>query len=140
MLILEVLQGVAAGQAFEIGADTCTIGRAPSNDVVLADMHVSGEHARIVVGPERTALQDMRSTNGTFLVRGGQRHALTGEASSMDLAASDIVELGSGEAVTQLRVSLTDEADGSLFVSMKRLDEVEPAAAKIEKDPGRLPA
>jgi transcriptional regulator with GAF, ATPase, and Fis domain len=140
MLILEVLQGAAAGQAFEISSDSATIGRSPSSDVVLADMHVSGEHARIVVGPERTALHDMRSTNGTFVVRAGQRHTLSGEASSMELAAGDIVELGSGEAVTQLRVSLTDESEGSMFVSMKRLDEVEPAAAKIEQDPGRLSA
>src|SRR3954464_13793169 len=112
MLILEVLQGGAAGQAFEIGSDSCTIGRAPANDVVLEDIHVSGEHARIVVGPEHTALHDLRSTNGTFVVRGGQRHALGGEAASMDLAAGDIVELGSGDAVTQLRVSLTDEGEG----------------------------
>jgi Nif-specific regulatory protein len=140
MLNLEVLQGLAAGQSFEISSDSCTIGRAPSNDVVLEDMHVSGEHARIVVGPERTVLSDLRSTNGTFVVRNGDRTQLTGEASSMDLCSGDIVELGSGDAVTQLKVAIADEADGSLFVSMKRLDEVEPAAAKIEQDPGRLSA
>ncbi len=140
MLVLEVLQGVATGQSFEISSDSCTLGRSPSSDVVLEDMHVSGEHARIVVGPERTVLSDLRSTNGTFVVRSGERTALGSEAPSMDLATGDIVELGSGEAVTQLRVSLSEEGEGSLFVSLKRLDEVEPAAAKIEQDPGRLSA
>jgi transcriptional regulator with GAF, ATPase, and Fis domain len=140
MLILEVLQGAAERRSFEIGSDSCTIGRAPSNDVVIEDMHVSGEHARVVVGSERTVLHDLRSTNGTFVVRGGARTALTAESPSMDLTSGDVVELGSGDAVTQLRVALADEADASLFVSMKRLDEVEPAAAKIEQDPGRLSA
>jgi transcriptional regulator with GAF, ATPase, and Fis domain len=140
MLILEVLQGAAERRTFEVTSDTCTIGRAPSNDVVLEDIHVSGEHARIVVGHEQAVLSDLRSTNGTSVVRGGERRVLTAEAPSVDLANGDVVELGSGDAVTQLRVSLSDEVDASLFVSMKRLDEVEPAAAKIEQDPGRLEA
>ncbi|MBK8251348.1 MAG: sigma 54-interacting transcriptional regulator [Polyangiaceae bacterium] len=140
MLILEVLQGSADRRAFEITTDTCTLGRAASNDVVLPDMHVSGEHARIAVGSERTVLHDLRSTNGTFVVRDGVRSALSAESPTMDLANGDIVEFGSGEAITQLRVSLSEEADSSMFVSMRRLDEVEPAAAKIEQDPGRLSA
>src|SRR5262245_35256404 len=106
MLILEVLQGSAERQTFEISTDSCTLGRAPSNDVVLDDMHVSGEHARIVVGPERTVLHDLRSTNGTFVVRAGERRALTAEAPSADIASGDVVELGSGDAITQLRVTL----------------------------------
>jgi len=140
MLILEVLQGLAEGQSFEIGSDSCTIGRSPSNDVALEDIHVSGEHARIVVGPERTLLHDLRSTNGTSVVRAGQRLPLEGEPGTLELANGDVIELGSGDAVTQLRVSLHEERDGSLVVSMKRLDEVEPAAAKIEQDPGQLSA
>jgi hypothetical protein len=140
MLILEVLQGQPAGRVFEIGSDACTIGRAPSNDVVIEDMHVSGEHARIVVGPEKTTIVDLRSTNGTAVVRGGERLSLGAETPSAELASGDVVELGSGESITQLRVTLGEEGDGSLFVSVKRLDEVEPAAAKIEQDPGRLSA
>ena len=108
--------------------------------MVLEDIHVSGEHARIVVGHERTILHDLRSTNGTSVLRAGQRHPLEGEPGTIELASGDVVELGSGDAVTQLRVSLHEEGDGSLVVSMKRLDEVEPAAAKIEQDPGQLSA
>ena len=50
MLVLEVTQGIATGRTFELGDEIIRIGRAPSNDVVLEDQHVSGEHARIVVG------------------------------------------------------------------------------------------
>src|SRR4051812_11694235 len=106
MLILEVLQGLAEGETFEISSDTCAIGRSPSNDVVLEDMHVSGEHACIVVGPEKTVLHDLRSTNGTFVVRAGERTTLAGETPAMELASGDVVELGSGDSVTQLRVAL----------------------------------
>jgi transcriptional regulator with GAF, ATPase, and Fis domain len=140
MLILEVLQGLAEGQTFEISGDSCAIGRSPSNDVVLEDMHVSGEHARIVVGSERTVLHDLRSTNGTFVVRSGERQQVSGDVSTLDLANGDLVELGSGEAITQIRVVLADEHDSSLVVALKGLDEVEPATAKIEQDPERFSA
>ena len=70
------------------------IGRAPSNDVVLEDMHVSGEHARIVAEAGRVVLTDLRSTNGTTLVRRGERLRLAGEHSAHDLETGDVIELG----------------------------------------------
>jgi transcriptional regulator with GAF, ATPase, and Fis domain len=138
MLLLEVTQGFSAGTTFELPGELVTIGRAPHNDVVLHDMHVSAEHARVVVDGARVTLHDLRSTNGTTLVRGGERRRLTVEASTADLETGDVVELGSGDGVTSLRVTLTDETDTARIVSMRRLDEVEPAAAKIERDPGAL--
>ncbi len=138
MLLLAVTQGLAAGTTFELPGELITLGRAPSNEVVLDDMHVSGEHARIVVAGGRVILYDLRSTNGTTLVRGGERRRLVGEQSSTDLETGDVIELGSGDGVTSLRVTIADEPFAAHIVSMRRLDEVEPAAAKIERDPGAL--
>jgi transcriptional regulator with GAF, ATPase, and Fis domain len=138
MLFLEVTQGLAAGNTFELPGELVTIGRAPHNDVMLDDMHVSGEHARVIVDGARVVLQDLRSTNGTTLVRRGERRRLAGEASTAELETGDVIELGSGDGVTSLRVTLADDADAARIVSMRRLDEVEPAAAKIERDPGAL--
>jgi len=138
MILLAVMQGLAAGTTFELPGELITIGRAPSNELVLDDMHVSGEHARIVVTGGRVVLYDLRSTNGTTLVRGGERRRLAGEQSSTDLETGDVVELGSGDGVTSLRVTIADEPFAAHIVSMRRLDELEPAAAKIERDPGAL--
>ena len=138
MLLLEVMQGLAAGATFELPGELVGIGRAPSNEVVLDDMHVSGEHARVVVDGSRVILYDLRSTNGTTVVRRGERRRLAGDASASDLETGDVIELGSGDGVTSLRVTIADEPFAAHIVSMRRLDELEPAAAKIERDPGAL--
>ncbi len=138
MLRLEVTQGLAAGVVFEPTGEVVSIGRAPSNDIVLDDMHVSGEHARVVAAGGRVVLHDLRSTNGTTLIRRGERRRLTGGDPTADLESGDIVELGSGDGVTSLQVTIADEHDAAHIVSRRRLDEVEPAAAKIERDPNAL--
>jgi len=140
MLHLEVTQGLAAGHTFDLPGEVVRVGRAPTNDVVLEDLHVSSEHLRIVMQPGRVVLQDLRSTNGTTLVRGGDRRRVAGEQSSMDLETGDVIELGTGDGVTSLRVTLADDADVAHVALVKRLDEVEPAAAKFERDPSALPA
>jgi Nif-specific regulatory protein len=140
LLSLEVTQGSAAGQTFDLPGEIVTIGRSPANHVVLEDTHVSGEHARVVQGEGRVILTDLRSTNGTTLVRGGERLRLTKEQSSIDLETGDVIELGNGDAIAALRVTITEDADKTRVVSMRRLDELEPAAAKIEQDPGALSA
>jgi hypothetical protein len=43
------------------------IGRAPDNDVVLRDARVSRRHARIVADGERYAIEDLGSSNGTYV-------------------------------------------------------------------------
>ena len=138
MLLLDVTQGLSAGRVFELALDVVRIGRAPGNDVVLDDMHVSGEHAVIVIEPGRAVLTDLRSTNGTTLVRGSERRRLVGEESAVDLETGDVIELGSGDGTTSLRVTIADDAEAAHIVSMRRLDEVEPAVEKIERDPDAL--
>ncbi len=44
-----------------------TIGRKPDNDIVIDNPAVSGHHARIVKQGEEYVLEDLNSTNGTFL-------------------------------------------------------------------------
>ncbi len=140
MLLLEVTQGLAAGRTFELTSEVAGIGRAPSNELVLEDMHVSGEHARVTLHEGRVVLTDLRSTNGTTLIRRSERRRLTGEQSSVDLETGDVIELGSGDGVTSMRATITDDTDVARVVSMTRLDEVEPAAAIVERDPGALSA
>ena len=47
--------------------ESITIGRAVENDIVITSKRVSREHARVSRDGLRVMLEDLRSTNGTFL-------------------------------------------------------------------------
>jgi pSer/pThr/pTyr-binding forkhead associated (FHA) protein len=49
----------------ELIADITTIGRAPSNDVVIDNPTVSAQHASLTKSPNGYRLKDLQSTNGT---------------------------------------------------------------------------
>ncbi len=138
MLVLEVTQGLAAGRSFEFADEVVHIGRAPSNDLVLDDTHVSGEHARLVVSADRVVLHDLASTNGTWRTREGARVQVKPDTGPVDVESGDVIEFGSGEGVTMLRITLADEADKSQVVAVRPLEQLAPAAAAIEQDPNRL--
>ena len=44
-----------------------TIGRNPDNDILIDNLAVSDRHARIIRGADGYVLQDLDSTNGTFV-------------------------------------------------------------------------
>jgi Nif-specific regulatory protein len=85
-------------------------------------------------------LTDLRSTNGTSVVRGGERTRLGAESPSFEIATGDLVELGWGDGMAVLRVVIAEDAEEAHVLSMRRLDDVGPAAAKLERDPSILSA
>jgi hypothetical protein len=58
--------GLRAGEWYEIGSGL-TIGRAPTSEVRIDDGYTSARHARIYGRDGIVFLEDMHSTNGTFL-------------------------------------------------------------------------
>lgn len=65
---LRVVNGPAAGRVLTLGMGrTVTIGRAPTNDLELADPAISGEHCRIKPEDGGYVLYDVQSTNGTLV-------------------------------------------------------------------------
>ena len=141
MLRLSVRSGGAAGRVLEVRGDRVRIGRAPSNDLVLPDAHVSAEHARITVGPADSLLEDMRSTNGTVLVRGTARTVVDDECEyRVTLHDGDRIELGTGAETTAIGVEIEDARDDSRVVSVRKIEEVERISAGIEASPRSLSA
>lgn len=55
------------GREHPLTSETTTIGRALENDIVITSKRVSREHARVRREGWRAILEDMGSTNGTFL-------------------------------------------------------------------------
>lgn len=58
---------MASGEFFALRGSVLTIGRAPDNQLVLADSQASVHHARLVVDQAGVAIEDLGSTNGTFV-------------------------------------------------------------------------
>lgn len=67
--VVTVLDGPASGEIFILENDVAYVGRDPSCDLVVGDAGVSTRHFRIArLGP-RCYVEDLRSTNGTFVNR-----------------------------------------------------------------------
>src|SRR5512142_468075 len=64
---LVVIKGAQRGTEFVIAGDVLRIGKAPENDLVLADETVSRVHFEIARDSKGYLVRDMKSTNGTFL-------------------------------------------------------------------------
>ena len=64
-----VTAGPLAGTTLPLGSQPITIGRADSSTLVVADDYVSTNHARLVPRDGAWVLEDLGSTNGTFLDR-----------------------------------------------------------------------
>ena len=83
---LAIVEGREAGREFPV-TGTTVIGRDPGADVVLEDTEVSTKHASFMLSDGGVAVEDLDSTNGTFV--NGRR--VTG---SHQLQTGDRIQLG----------------------------------------------
>ena len=79
------LEGVVIKEV-QLTKDKTTLGRRPYNDVVIDNLAVSGEHAVLQMVGTDTFIEDLNSTNGTYI---------NGKAVKKQLLAhNDTVEIG----------------------------------------------
>ncbi len=70
----------------QLSKDRTTVGRRPYNDVVIDNLAVSGEHAVLQLVGQEVHIEDLNSTNGTYI---------NGKAIKKQLLQNnDIVEIG----------------------------------------------
>ena len=84
-------QGPQPGQTFMLDRDVLTLGRDPSNSIAINEPQVSRQHARITRQGAMMVIEDLGSTNGTYI--NGMR--LTGP-----YALNNGDAIGLGEVVT----------------------------------------
>ena len=96
---LTMTRGPGAGRRFDIGATAVTIGRHPQCDVQVEGTWVSRQHARIAWTGTEYIVEDLGSTNGTFV--NGER-----AGGPRALRSGDLLQLGEQvEFAFQARVS-----------------------------------
>lgn len=81
-----VLEGSKGGKTFPL-ADELLIGRAEKCQIVLSDSYASQMHARIFAKDAEYMVEDLGSTNGTYL----NRHKVTSPTS---LSRGDQIKIG----------------------------------------------
>ncbi len=96
---LEIERGKEKGRRFRISPGAVPVGRKAGNAVTLTgEGHVSSFHAVIYNSPQRMLLQDMQSTNGTYV--NGER------VQEKELSPGDLISFG--EEGPQARVVASD--------------------------------
>jgi ABC-type multidrug transport system ATPase subunit/pSer/pThr/pTyr-binding forkhead associated (FHA) protein len=95
-----------------------TIGREPDNDMVIDASIVSGWHARVVIENGRARIEDLGSSNGTYVNSREYR------IKSAPLAESDVVFLGSYRLAVARILAPRDgqRAAGSFLVTFRGLE------------------
>lgn len=101
---LVVRRGPQPNQAYDLTKDIITVGRDITNDIVINDPEVSRHHMRFTRGGGGFTLEDLGSTNGTFI--NGQR--LTG---AKPLNNGDMIGLGETVTLAYERVAPASAAD-----------------------------
>jgi pSer/pThr/pTyr-binding forkhead associated (FHA) protein len=66
---LVVVEGPLAQTVIPLGTAQVTIGRAPDSTLVIDDDYASSRHARIYAGDDGWVVEDLGSTNGTWIDR-----------------------------------------------------------------------
>jgi hypothetical protein len=114
-------KGPLPGKVYELARAELLLGRDVKNDLVINDAEISRQHLRFTEQATGYQVEDLNSTNGTFI--NGQR--LTG---SVTLKPGDIIGLGD---TVEVEYKAVGEADATMLGSNFSLPELpvnEPVA------------
>jgi pSer/pThr/pTyr-binding forkhead associated (FHA) protein len=107
---------------FQIAKERTTLGRRPYNDIVIDNLAVSGEHAVLTSSGNDVYIEDLNSTNGTYI---------NGKAvKKQPLSNNDTVEIGK----YRIRYLADDVEDYEKTMILR------PGAFGTPKAPGGAPA
>jgi len=121
---------------YELDKEILTIGRKPGNDIHIDNLAVSGTHAKILTILNDSFIEDLSSTNGTF-INGNKitKHALqNGESILIGKHELKYVNAGAegGEGDFEKTMIIRPDAEG--------MPETQEADKDIEKSIGKIAA
>jgi hypothetical protein len=112
----------------QLSKDRTTLGRRPYNDIVIDNLAVSGEHAVLLMNGNEVYLEDLNSTNGTYV---------NGKAVKKQLLQnSDTIEIG------KYKIKYVNEAPGASFekTMIIKPGSIPPVAPGEPRAPAPAPA
>ena len=119
--------GPTPGATYSLEGDQIVIGRDSSNGVVINDAEISRRHSRLTFQGGKYVLEDLGSTNGTFV--NGQRLA-----GPVVLKSGDVVSFG--EQIVLMYDALSVDAGATAISSRKSASApVVPPSAQVMPPP-----
>ena len=97
----------------QVTKDRTSVGRRPYNDVVIDNLAVSGEHAVLQMSGNEVYLEDLNSTNGTFVNGKAVKKQLLNDSDMVEIGKYKIkyVNEASSGAVDKAIMSLSRAAE-----------------------------
>jgi pSer/pThr/pTyr-binding forkhead associated (FHA) protein len=118
---LVMKQGPVPGKTFELTRNELTIGRDVKNEIVINDAEVSRRHCRLSLQGDGYTIEDLGSTNGTFV----NEQRVTGQRA---LRSGETIRVGDN-------VTLTYELAGYDADATIASREAQPPPPKPRKQP-----
>lgn len=110
--------GPTPGATFSLEGDQLVIGRDSSSNIAINDAEVSRKHARLTFQGGKYVIEDLGSTNGTFV--NGQRLV-----STVVLKSGDVVSLG--EQIVLMYEALAVDSGETVISARKSVPRPAPA-------------
>jgi pSer/pThr/pTyr-binding forkhead associated (FHA) protein len=111
MCLIEVVEGPNAGHTYRFDRDELIVGRLAYCDIIINQKNVSRQHARLLCSGGDYFVEDLNSTNGTFL--NGKRVSARTRLKDRDLIRvynvtlrfreGELAQDGASEVITSLR-------------------------------------
>jgi hypothetical protein len=127
---LIVRTGPNPGMVFDLTKEITTLGRDVINDIVLGDPEVSRQHARLTRTPGGYVLEDLGSTNGSFV--NGERLS-----SPRVLNPGDLI--GMSEKITLTFEMAIPEAAATVMSPAARVERAAPTIQEAPRPPVEPP-
>lgn len=127
-LVLRV--GPSPGKVYPIMKNELTIGRDINNEIVINDAEISRRHCRLVMSGESYLIEDLGSTNGTWI----NEQRLTG---SHQLVSGESIRLGDN-VVLEFGLEGFDE-DATVVSAQATTPPPQPAATPPKPQPTPTP-
>jgi Nif-specific regulatory protein len=141
---LEVLSGTRRGSRLvldpgQLGSGV-TIGRAPANQLVLPEEHLSSEHGQVFREGERYIYKDLRSTNGSRLLRKSGELLYIDASRGFEVPLEDEDQLLLGDPLDPVGVAFRPESAPSLGEGNLQPGGPPVLRPTVRVDPPRTPA
>ena len=120
----------------QLTKDRTTLGRRPYNDIVIDNLAVSGEHAVVQMTDGQVFLEDLNSTNGTYVNGKAVKKQLLQDGDSVEVGKYKIKFVSDAHAESFEKTMMVKEDAGGLVPAVAPTPLTPPAPASLEAPAG----